>query len=141
MPKLMKIPEAASLALHSMALLADSARGPTSARELALRLDASEAHLAKVMQRLEAGGLVKSTRGPKGGYVLSRPSDSITLKEVYELVEGPISPTKCLLETPICNGGACAFGRLLEQLDRRLRRYLETTPLSRLAIHKEAKHA
>ncbi|MCF8044104.1 MAG: Rrf2 family transcriptional regulator, partial [Desulfarculaceae bacterium] len=72
MQQLLKISEAASLALHTMGLLASRPGEQVPTRELAARLKVSEAHLAKVMQRLGRAGLVRSQRGPKGGFALER---------------------------------------------------------------------
>jgi len=141
MARILKIPEAASLAIHSMAMLAGNPGKLLTTREMAAELEASCAHLAKVMHRLEASGLVSSSRGPKGGYFLRLPPESITLKTIYEAVEGPIAPSRCLLETRICGGEKCAFGRLLASLDGQLREHLEKTRLSELATIKETAHA
>jgi Rrf2 family protein len=141
MPRLVHVPEAASLALHSMAVLAGRPRDIIPAREIAEALRASEAHLAKVLRRLEISGFVKSTRGPKGGHVLAVDPAKITLKQIYEAVEGPISPARCLLETPICAGDKCVFGKMLENLDRQLRKHLAETTLSQIALAKEVRHA
>jgi len=141
MPRLVHIPEAASLALHSMAVLAGRPGDVIPTREIAEALGASEAHLAKVLRRLEISGFVKSARGPKGGHVLAVHPDKITLQQIYEAVEGPISPARCLLETPICAGDRCVFGRKLEELDRQLREHLAETTLSQIALAKEVPHA
>ncbi len=77
----LRISEAATLALHATALIGSS---PTrlSAHEMAERLNVSEAHLAKVLQRLAHAGLVRSVRGPHGGFMLARAGSEITLLEV-----------------------------------------------------------
>ncbi|UCF30555.1 MAG: Rrf2 family transcriptional regulator [bacterium] len=130
MPSVLKISEAASMAMHTMVILAASGGGTISAKEIAARLNASEAHLAKVMQRLARAGLVKSTRGPKGGFVLSRRGEEITLLEVYQSIEGPLPEDGCLFEQPSCHGNGCILGGFLDQVNRDLRIYLETTTVS-----------
>ena len=47
-------------------------------------------YLEQVMHDLRQGGLVTSTRGKNGGYVLARPPDAITFAEVREIVDGPL---------------------------------------------------
>ncbi|MBI5588265.1 MAG: Rrf2 family transcriptional regulator [Deltaproteobacteria bacterium] len=59
--------------------------------EIAEAAEIPSSYLSKIMRRLCAAGLVKSYRGPKGGFVLARPAESITLREAIEAVEGPIS--------------------------------------------------
>jgi len=136
-PRLLRIPEAASLGLHAAVILAGNSDRPISARELAEKLGASEAHLSKVMQRLVRAGLVNSTRGPKGGFMLDRAAESVSLLEVYEAIEGPLKPASCLFGTPVCGRGACIFGRYLEEFDARFRDYLANAKLSELAPREE----
>ena len=59
MASIVQISEAASLALHSMALLAASPDRPLTVKDITARTGVSEAHLSKVMQRLAKAGLVK----------------------------------------------------------------------------------
>ncbi|MCF8064724.1 MAG: Rrf2 family transcriptional regulator [Desulfarculaceae bacterium] len=131
MQQLLKISEAASLALHTMGLLASRPGEQVPTRELAARLKVSEAHLAKVMQRLGRAGLVRSQRGPKGGFALERNPEDITLLEVYEATEGPLRERRCLLGKPMCNGN-CILGGLLERVGDEVRDYFSQTRLSDL---------
>ena len=134
MSNLFKVSEAASLAIHSMILMAEAPKGPLSAKEIASGMDASEAHLSKVLQRLGKAGLVRSTRGPKGGFVLGKPADSIALLDIYEAIEGPLETVTCLLGKPICGGGErCCMGGLLQVVGEQVRQHLAKTKLSDLS--------
>ena len=128
----LRVSEAASLALHSVVLLAANGQEVLSTREMAQALEVSEAHLSKVLQRLSKEGLVRSIRGPRGGFVLGRPADETTLLEVYEAIEGPLVPSKCLFDTPICSGEKCILGGALESVHRQLREYLGGTKVGEL---------
>ena len=132
MSNLLKISEAASLALHTMVYLAANDRRLATTHEIGEVLGVSEAHLAKVLQRLAKVGLVDSTRGPRGGFCLGRAGDDISLLEVYEAIEGPLADTVCLLGQPICSGEKCILGGLLETVNRQAREYLGATALSDL---------
>ncbi len=127
---LLRVSEAASIALHTTVFLASDAKGMVSVKQIASRLKVSEAHLSKVLQRLAKAGVVRSARGPKGGFVLNRPAGKITLLEVYEAIEGPLRPTKCLLNKPICRGDKCVLGGLLKKVNQQTRDYLARTSLS-----------
>ncbi|NLH94874.1 MAG: Rrf2 family transcriptional regulator, partial [Synergistaceae bacterium] len=81
MPEIIQVSEAVSLALHGLGLLV-SRKGRISIREMATVMGVSEAHLAKVFQRLSKGGLVRSMRGPGGGFVLAKAPSEVTLYEV-----------------------------------------------------------
>ena len=134
MSNMLKMSEAASLALHSVLLLAANPDRSIPAREIASKFHVSEAHLSKVLQRLTRVGLVKSTRGPKGGFMLGKTAAEISLLDVYESIEGPFVPCKCLLGNRICGSEKCCIlGELLETVDEQIRNYLAETKLSRLA--------
>lgn len=129
-----KISEAASLALHTMALLASETDRVISVRESASFLDVSEAHLAKVLQRLSQAGFVDSTRGPKGGFYLAKSPEDITLLDIYEVIEGKIEARDCLLHRPICKNGKCIFGDLLKSMREDIVDHLSKTSLSEAKI-------
>ena len=136
MATVLRISEAASLGLHAMSLLAGASEERTSAGEMAETLGVSEAHLAKVLQHLGRVGLVKSVRGPHGGFSLARPGSEITLLEIYEAIEGPMAETHCLLGRRVCHG-SCLLGGLLETVDELVRAQLSSTTLARALAGKE----
>lgn len=130
MTNLLRVSEAASLAMHATVLLAASRDRALTTSQIAAMLGVSEAHLSKVLQRLGRAGLVRSTRGPKGGFALTRPSDQITLLEVYEAIEGIVVPATCLFDTAICRGDRCILGGLIAEVNHHVRDYLARTSLS-----------
>lgn len=134
MPSLIRISEAASIALHAAMILALDEGKTCSTRAIAATLRVSDAHLSKVLQRLTRVGLVTPVRGPKGGFRLGRDAGTITLLDVYEAIEGPIQPHTCLLERPICEGQCCIVGSLLKQVDA-VRDRLEETTLAQAVEH------
>ena len=141
MPRAIRIPEGVSLAIHSLALLAARPDEIIPTREIAEILGGSSAHLAKVLKILENDGYVRSQRGPSGGFSLAKPPAAISLLEIYEAIEGPLSAQGCLLSTRICAGEACAFGELLDSLEHRFRDHLAQTRLSELAETMGVVHA
>ncbi len=130
---MLKLSEAASLALHTMVLLAGFPDKQVSARKIASELDVSEAHLAKVLQRLARHGLLNSARGPKGGFSLARSYSNISLLDIYESVEGPMADDHCFRTIRACNGKRCIFGGLLVDVSKQVRDYLAKTRLPDLA--------
>lgn len=99
---LLRISDAATLAIHALALLADADK-PVQVARIAEPMRASAAHLGKVLQRLGKLGLVTSIRGPKGGFTLARPADETNLLDVLVAVDGPITEEGCLLGQPVCH--------------------------------------
>jgi Rrf2 family iron-sulfur cluster assembly transcriptional regulator len=71
--------------------------------EISLGMDVPEKFLAKILQTLTKGGLVRSHRGVKGGFSLARPAGDVTLKDVVECLEGPVRLNKCLIGPDKCD--------------------------------------
>ncbi|MCE5252344.1 Rrf2 family transcriptional regulator [bacterium] len=133
MSRVLNISDAAILAFHALVYCAGHTDRTVSLREIATEYRVSEAHLSKVMQRLVKAGFVKSTRGPGGGFMLDNDPGAISMLEIYELFEGPLSTSSCLFETPVCSFDTCVFGALLDELNTTVRKYLTTTKLSDIA--------
>ena len=133
MVNLVKISEAASLGLHTMALLANRGEGRSTSHEIADILGASVHHLAKVMQRLVRAGLVDSAVGPQGGFRLAKPAGRIRLLTIYEAIEGPMGEPQCLLARQICEGHDCVLGELVQRINQEIRDYLQGATLATLA--------
>lgn len=133
MASVLQISDAATLALHATVYLAANEGEPTSTGQMAEAFGASKAHLSKVLQRLSRSGLVKSVRGPKGGFSLAQPADEVTLLQVYESIEGELESVDCLLGEPVCNGRECMLGDLLESLNGQVRERFAGTHLSDLS--------
>ncbi len=58
------------------------------------------AYLEHLVARLRKAGLLDSRRGSRGGYMLARPADQITMAEVVEALEGTIAPIECISQSP-----------------------------------------
>lgn len=129
MPCALKISEAASLAIHALGYLAKREDGPITSREIAARFEISEAHLAKVLQRLVKVELLHSVRGPRGGFTLTRSPETVTLLEIFEAIEGRFEPDQCLLSSAICDGETCILGKIMVDANNMLRARLEETTL------------
>lgn len=84
----------------------------------------------KIMRKLVAAGIIKSYKGARGGYVLSRPAGEITLREVIEAVEGPYRFSRCLDGDYACNCSsvsACRFHSVYDEITRMVTAKLEET--------------
>ena len=128
MKSVLNISEAYSLALHAMAMVAaDGGTAPVTAHGIASKLGVSEAHLSKVLQRLAKDGILRSSRGPGGGFSLNRPAHEISLMDIFEGVEGPLRLDNCLIGTQICGGKSCVFDDLIDKVNGQFKDYLENT--------------
>ena len=130
MDSMLKLSEAATLALHSMILMSLRYGEYLQTKEIANGLNCSIDHLSKVLQRLRKGGLVISARGPKGGSKLAKKPSAITLLDIIELIEGKFNMSSCMLDDPICGGNCFLFGGLIDEFDSKLKKHLTTTTLA-----------
>lgn len=71
-------------------------QGPISIRQIAEKQSFSDSYMEQLFSALKRAGLVKSVRGAKGGYVLSRPPGEIIVGEIIRALEGPIELAQCL---------------------------------------------
>ena len=76
--------------------------GPIDLKEIATRENISLKYLEQVIIPLRTAGLVKSVRGSKGGYSLAKSPSEISLKDVIEVLEGPIRLVDCLADPKTC---------------------------------------
>ncbi len=131
MSRIVNISEAASLAIHSMAIIASTDKR-MNVVEIAGLFDFSKNHLAKVMQMLVKGGYLKSTRGPGGGFTLGKDPADINLLEIYELIEGTISGRMCNMCFEECVFDPCIYGGLGDRVKNDVKDYLENTTIQDL---------
>ena len=78
------------------------AQGPVNLHDIAERQGISSKYLWQIVNLLKTAGLVRGMRGPKGGYVLLRAPEAITLLDVIQILEGPISLVECVDDPTIC---------------------------------------
>jgi Rrf2 family protein len=69
--------------------------GAVSVKEIAKAEGISGTYLEQLLNKLRREELVKSVRGPSGGYILSKGPDKITVKDIVLILEGNISPVDC----------------------------------------------
>ena len=76
-------------------------------REIARQMDVPEDFLAKILKTLVDAGVVRSTRGPHGGYALARGASEVSFLDVIEAVEGPVALNVCLDGDDACGHSTC----------------------------------
>ena len=93
MLRLSKKADYALLAMRYLAARSD--RGAVSAREVAEAHNIPAELLAKVLQKLVRAGLLESHQGIRGGYGLKRRAETISVAEVIQAIDGPLTVTAC----------------------------------------------
>lgn len=76
--------------------------GPIDLKEIGKKENISVKYLEQVIIPLRTAGLVKSVRGSKGGYILTKPPSEICLNDLVEILEGPLNLIECLSEPNTC---------------------------------------
>jgi len=80
----------------------EDAAASTSAREIAEQYDIPIELMAKVLQRLARSGLLTSHQGTRGGYTLSRETLSISVADIIQAIDGPLTVTACSTDDEQC---------------------------------------
>src|SRR5213078_1818547 len=101
MLRLSKKADYALIAMKHLAVRGD--RGSSSAREIAGLYDIPIELLAKVLQRLVRRGLLASQQGTRGGYQLVRMPSQISVADVIQAIDGPVTVTACTTEDGRCD--------------------------------------
>lgn len=113
---------------------------PVSNRVIAVEEDISYQLTCKLMQKLQKAGLVESCMGPKGGFRLSREPAMISLLEVVEAIQGPISLNRCLLSEDACpKQKECTLRARLVGLQGSISSYLMGITLDELSSYRHMK--
>jgi Rrf2 family protein len=132
MLRLSKKADYALLALRHMAAHTD--RGAHSARELAETYDIPAELLAKVLQQLVRAGLLASHQGIHGGYGLAQPSGTISVADVIQAIDGPLTVTACSDTDHSCDQYAkCNIRDPLWRLKDRIVAALAATSVAEIA--------
>jgi Rrf2 family protein len=101
-------------AIRAMMYLAARPAGEVSSlRDVGREQNIPESFLAKIFQNLVHSGLVISQRGARGGFALARPGSQITVAQVVQAIDGPVSLNGCVLWPETCERSqSCAMHRV-----------------------------
>lgn len=107
--------------------------GPISTREAAAEEQVPYQLACKLMQKLNNAKLVTSCMGPKGGFVLGAKPSKITLLEVVEAIQGPISINRCVLDKNVCSRSTiCVVREKLADIQEKMTKGLAAITLEQL---------
>lgn len=122
-------------AVMAMADLASNDAGtkPVSLADIARRQEISLSYLEQLFAKLRRGGLVRSVRGPGGGYRLNRAASELRIADIILAVDEPIAATRCEAgSTKGCtaSGARCVTHDLWEELGRQIQVFLASISLT-----------
>jgi len=129
----MKLTSKGRNAVMAMADLAkNNVKEPTNLAEISLRQGISLAYLEQLFLKLRKNNLVQSTRGPSGGYILSKPPGEIKLLSIINAVDEKIKTLKCRKESKRgCNHKSikCITHNLWDDLETHINKFFENNTL------------
>ena len=107
------------------------AQGPVNLRDIAKRQGLSAKYLWQIVNLLKTAGFLRGTRGAKGGYVLLRDPADITLLDVIQTLEGPISLVECVDDPAFCSQTAhCVAHSVWNEVSQAIRSSLRNITLA-----------
>ena len=132
MLRLSKKADYALIAMKHLATRTDLASA--SAREIAEQYDIPVELMAKVLQRLARRGLLTSHQGTRGGYRLSKAPSAISVADIIQAIDGPLSVTACTTEAENCGQySKCSIRDPLWRIKDRIISALTTCSLAEIA--------
>ena len=119
-------------AMVSLALLHGQER-PVSIKDIARKEDLSLHYLEQLFAMLRRNAIVKSVRGPGGGYVLARPAEEIRVDEIIDSVEETLVPVSCMEKNGECGCfEKCVTRNVWQGLGEKIRNFLASITLEEL---------
>ena len=105
-------------------------QGSVFLKDVARRQEISEKYLWQLTGPLKAARLINSTRGPHGGYTLARSPQDINLKEIVNVLEGPLCIVDCVDDPGLCNRSVdCPARGIWSTVSKSILDVLESTTL------------
>jgi len=130
----------ADYAIKALLAVARRAGKVTAVPDLVETLGIPRPYLRKIMQTMARAGVVRSSKGRGGGFVLGRPAEKIFLADIIRIFQGPISLHDCLFRKRVCpDVRTCPLRETIGRLERRLVKDLETLSVASLLSRKKVR--
>ena len=113
--------------------------GPVALRDISRRQGISQKYLWQVINPLKMAGLLRATRGAHGGYVLAKAPARISIRDIVEILEGPVSVVGCVQSPGTCDRSAtCTARGAWSEVESRIKDVMEGITLQYL-LEQQAK--
>lgn len=112
-------------------------QGPVSVAEVAERQAISSAYLEQLFSKLKRAGLLRSVRGPGGGYELARPLQAVNVSHIISAVGEGVDATRCKGTADCQEGATCLTHDLWTALSERIDQFLSGVTLADLVAQRE----
>jgi Rrf2 family protein len=137
----LKITTRGRYAVMALVSLAGASRGnPVTLRDISRQEDISELYLQQLFSRLRRRNLVKSVRGPGGGFILARRPSEITIGEIIRAAEGKNTRVGCRSSGRKCGMiERCKTQNMWDSLEARIDEFLDSITIEHLFLDQEEK--
>ena len=107
---------------------------PTSLSEISKSQNISLSYLEQIFVALRKNQIVKSIKGPGGGYILAKNKNEISVSDIIKAIDEPIKMTRCSIEKQSCNSNKtkCKTHHLWHGLEKRIYDYLNSITLEKI---------
>ena len=131
---MLRISKLTDYATVILARLAAEPERRFTAAQIAAETRLASPTVSKLLKQLHRQGMVMSTRGAAGGYVLARPATEITAAQILDALEGPVALTECAGAASHCGiERTCRVGHSWQRVNLAIRRSLQEISLQELA--------
>ena len=127
---MLKLTKKTDYSIILLAHLGDQ-EAPVSAQEVASFYKLPYPMVANILKQLVSSGLIKSTRGQRGGYVLARSADEINLSEIIRITDNTFELVECVHDEELCKvHQCCPTRRPLIAIHQKIKQFVEETTLA-----------
>jgi len=113
---------------------------PISLKDIACRQQISLSYLEQLVSPLVAGGIIRSTKGPRGGVSLVKEPSEIKLSDIIQALEGSVAPAECVDNPNVCDRSpSCVTRDIWSELKMAMNGVLESTTLQHLVERQKEK--
>ncbi len=114
--------------------------GPIYLKDIAERQGVSAKYLWQLINPLKSTGLINSTRGAHGGYVLGKEPERISLKEILQVLEGSLCLVDCVDSPSLCERApSCISREIWGEASKGMQQMLENTTLATMVLKQKEK--
>ena len=135
----MRVPMKVDYGVRALVELANHVgEGPLPTSEIASRQEIPEPYLDQVLSVLQKFGIIRSRRGPQGGYTLTKSPSDINLGMVMGPLDGTVAPLVCIEEPAECTfSGACAQREVWQTVVATVQNVLGMTTIADIATRQQ----
>ena len=108
-------------------------QGPVALRDVSHRQAISHKYLWQVVNPLQAAGILRAIRGSRGGYVLARAPEEVSIRDIVSILEGPVTVVACVTDPKACDHSvSCTAHDAWAEIEKKLNDAMSSITLKEL---------